>query len=103
VQKLCGSNGKARLGLAQVITCATGIAFVKQSFKKKQWWRLSSAQQMIDAKGFVKYAAGDAWGTWLAYHFIAEQYGRFTPLPLPLAEHIASKQDERLKNLVDAL
>ena len=64
---LVGGGAKKKMGLSAIAGLVAGVALTKQSFKKNRWWKLSSAKAMVNAQGFVNYAAADAWGTWLCY------------------------------------
>jgi hypothetical protein len=44
----------------------------KQSFSKRRWWRLKTADAYLEEPGFVRYAAADAWGTLRGYNWLRE-------------------------------
>ncbi|GMH55634.1 hypothetical protein TrST_g11591 [Triparma strigata] len=75
VQTLSSMKGfkQKRAGLAQVISFATCLPFKKQNFKKNAWWRLKTVEEMVNARGFLQYAAADAWGTFLAEFYLRNE------------------------------
>lgn len=65
-------EAQKRGGLAAAIAFADPEKrqWTKQSFSKRGWWRLKTAEAYLREPGFVRYAAADAWGTLRGYGWL---------------------------------
>ena len=76
--------------------------WTKQSFSKRGWWRLKTADAYLREPGFVRYAAADAWGTLRGYSWLRSAAVR------PLEVHVESaakpqRQRQQQPRQLDAL